>query len=231
MARIYVSSTYGDLWDHREKVYRTLRQLGHDVVAMEDYVATDQRPLAKCLEDVAACDLYVGIFAHRYGYVPEHDNPEGRSITELEYRRAQGLGIPRLVFLLDEVTPWPPPRMDVFTGDSDQGVRIRTLREELGRERLASFFATADQLAQQVSVAVIKQLAARRTYHLVGGLPAVPAGRAWTIPAPVRSFTGRDQQLLTLREQLTRGGAATLVPTTALYGMGGVGKTRLRIFS
>jgi hypothetical protein len=63
MARIYVSATYSDLKEHREKVYRVLRQLGHDAVAMEDYVATDQRPLARCLADVEACDLYVGIFA------------------------------------------------------------------------------------------------------------------------------------------------------------------------
>jgi hypothetical protein len=63
MARIYVSATYSDLKEHREKVYRVLRQLGHDAVAMQDYVATDQRPLARCLADVEACDLYVGIFA------------------------------------------------------------------------------------------------------------------------------------------------------------------------
>jgi Domain of unknown function (DUF4062) len=63
MARIYVSATYSDLKEHREKVYRVLRQLGHDAVAMEDYVATDQRPLVRCLADVEACDLYVGIFA------------------------------------------------------------------------------------------------------------------------------------------------------------------------
>ena len=52
MARIYISSTYGDLKEHREKAYRVLRQLGHDAVAMEDYVATDQRPLGRCLADV-----------------------------------------------------------------------------------------------------------------------------------------------------------------------------------
>ena len=153
MARIYVSSTYGDLKDHREQVYRTLRQLNHDVVAMEDYVATDQRPLAKCLEDVAACDLYVGIFAHRYGYIPEHDNPDGRSITELEYRHAQAKGKPCLVFLLDPAAPWPATSMDAITGDNDGGGRIRALREELGRDRLVSFFATAEELAQKVSVA------------------------------------------------------------------------------
>jgi Domain of unknown function (DUF4062) len=120
---------------------------------MEDYVAADQRPLAKCLEDVATCDLYVGIFAHRYGHVSNHDNPERRSITELEYRHAEALGIPLLVFLL----------------------------EELGRERLVSFFATADELARQVSVAVTRELArlsaSQQTYQLLGGLPAVQAGR------------------------------------------------------
>ena len=108
MARIYVSSTYGDLKDHREHVYRTLSQLGHDVVAMEDHVAADQRPLEHCLGDVVASDLYVGVLAHRYGCIPTHNNPEGRSITELEYRHAQAEGKPCLVFLLDEVAPWAP---------------------------------------------------------------------------------------------------------------------------
>ena len=112
---------------------------------------------------MAACDLYVGIFAHRYGYVPEHDNPDRRSITELEYRHAQAHGIPRLLFLLDPATLWAPAWMDAHTGDGDQGGRIRALREELGHERLLSFFATADQLAQLVSVAVTKQLAASST--------------------------------------------------------------------
>jgi tetratricopeptide (TPR) repeat protein len=233
MARIYISATYGDLKEHREKVYRTLRQLGHDAVAMEDYVATDQRPLGKCLDDVAACDLYVGIFAHRYGYVPQQDNPDGRSITELEYRHAESLGIPRLVFLLDLAVPWLPSWIDAVTGHGDHGARIRSLRDELGRARLASFFSTADELAQKVSVAVTKQLtqlaASQHTYQLVGGLPAVASGRLWTIPPPVRSFTGRDKQLAVVRAELTGQGAVTLVPAAALTGMGGVGKTQLAL--
>ena len=230
MARIYLSATYGDLKEHREQAYRALRQLGHDVIAMEDYVATDERPLAKCLDDVAACDLYVGIVAHRYGYIPDHDNPDGRSITELEYRHAQALGIPRLVFLLDEAALWLPGWMDAVTGDGDHGGRIRALRDELGRERLVNFFATSDELAQKVSVAVTKQLdTSRHTYRLVEGLPAVPARRAWTVPPPVRSFTGRVEQMTALHTQLTGRGAATLVPTAALTGMGGVGKTQLAL--
>ena len=65
MALIYISSTYEDLKDHREAVYKALRRLNHDVRAMEDYVAADERPLDKCLKDVAAADVYVGIFAWR----------------------------------------------------------------------------------------------------------------------------------------------------------------------
>jgi tetratricopeptide (TPR) repeat protein len=226
MTRIYVSSTYGDLKDYREQVYRALRQLGHDAVAMEDYVAADQRPLARCLADVAASDLYVGVFAHRYGYIPQEEgNPEGRSITELEYRHALAKGKPCLVFLLDEAAPWPPTWSDAFTGDGEGGRRIRALREELGHKYLVSFFATAEELAQKVSVAVTNQL----KDQTVSGQPAVPSGRGWTIPPPVRTFVGRDDQLAALRAQLTSQGTATLVPTTALIGMAGVGKTQLAL--
>ncbi len=94
VVRVYISSTYNDLEEHRQAVYHALRQLGHDVVAMEDYVATDQRPLAKCLEDVATSDVYIGIFAWRYGFIPPNDNPEQHSITELEYRQAVTLSKP-----------------------------------------------------------------------------------------------------------------------------------------
>lgn len=107
---------------------------------------------------------------------PDQDNPQGRSITELEYRHAETLGIPRLVFLLDLAVPWLPSWMDTFTGDGERGARIRALREELARERLASFFSTAEELARKVGAAVTRQLAeqaqASRPNELVEGLPA-----------------------------------------------------------
>ena len=40
------------------------------VVGMEDYPATDERPLDLSLKGVAKADLYVGIFAWRYGFIP-----------------------------------------------------------------------------------------------------------------------------------------------------------------
>ena len=148
-----MSSTFVDLREHRAKVIETLRQLGHDVVAMENYVAEDQIPLETCVRDVSSCEIYVGIFGWRYGFIPDGDQ-KGLSITEHEYRQAERQHIPRLVFLLDASRPWPPHYIDAFSGDSDKGQRIRCFREELQQKRLVSFFTSPDDLARTVGVSV-----------------------------------------------------------------------------
>jgi len=154
MARIYVSSTSNDLEDFRKTVSQALRRLGHEDVAMDYYVAEDKRPVDRSLSDVASCDVYVGIFAYRYGHVPKEDNPEARSITELEYRKAQDAGIPCLIFLLSDDAPWPKSKQE--KGEGAQ--KIEALREELssGGKHVVNFFATEDELARQVNEAVIK---------------------------------------------------------------------------
>jgi hypothetical protein len=157
VAKIYISSTFEDLKDYREAVYRALRRDRHDVIAMEDYVAQDQRPLQKCLEDVASCNIYIGIFAWRYGFIPvdEKDNPEGLSITELEYRKAKEKDIPCLIFLLDENKDWPLRSID---GTAQSGIKsddnINRLRNEFQEYYVISFFKNPDQLAGLVVPAV-----------------------------------------------------------------------------
>jgi Domain of unknown function (DUF4062) len=155
MASVYVSSTYEDLIECRDAVYRTLRQLGHDVVAMEDYVARDERPRAKCEADVRAADLYVGIVALRYGFVPSEDNVEQRSITELEYRAAGHAGVPRLVFLLADDASWPVNRLD--RGEAEE--RILQFRKLVSTECIVSYFDNCDQLGKAIAVAVPQALA------------------------------------------------------------------------
>lgn len=155
MAIIYLSSTYEDLKDYRSAVFEALRKAGYDVLAMEDYVATDKRPLNKCLADVGRADIYIGLFAFRYGYVPprEHGNPDGLSITELELRHAEKLQKSCLAFAVSEDAPWPPKFIDGLKGE-----RINQLREYLLTEKMASFFSTPHQLASLVQAAVTKQL-------------------------------------------------------------------------
>jgi hypothetical protein len=65
MARFSPSSTYEDLVDFRAELYHTQRRMGHEAIAMEDYVAADVRPVRRCLDDVKRCAVYIGIIAWR----------------------------------------------------------------------------------------------------------------------------------------------------------------------
>jgi hypothetical protein len=165
--RIFVSSSFEDLKDHRASAIRVLRQLGHEVIAMEDMTAGSLAPLAKVLEMVDRSEAYVGIFAWRYGYAPQAGaeapvvagaTPGQTSITEYEYLRAIERGLPVMAFLLDERWPWPPEFVDGFdrtrAGAQPNTERIRALRLALQQERVVSWFTTPSDLEARVSAAV-----------------------------------------------------------------------------
>ena len=101
MARVYVSSTVADLAEERRAVLDWLRLARHQ--AVDSYLPDSETVRDSCLDDVAGCDLYVLIAGHRYGFQPPEDNPEGLSITQLEFRRAGECGIPRVALLRTSV--------------------------------------------------------------------------------------------------------------------------------
>jgi hypothetical protein len=159
VVRVYVSSTFEDLREHRAAAIRVLRQMGHDVVAMEEYVAESAIPLTKVMEDVASCDAYVGVFAWRYGFVPRKGpripgaRPAKTSITEYEYRQAGLRGLEILIYLLHEQAPWPAAQIDGVR-DPAQGEAVRKLRSQLQDERTVGYFSTPDGLAAQVGAGI-----------------------------------------------------------------------------
>jgi GTPase SAR1 family protein len=150
MAKVYVSSTFRDLREYREKVRLALSQLGFDGVAMEYYVAEGRRPIEKCLADVAECDIYIGIFAWRYGWIPEEQNPEQLAITNLEYNKAEQEEKKCFIFILDDQVAWP-----LAFVDSDRS-RIATLRDKASEKYGGIPFKNPDDLATQVVAALFK---------------------------------------------------------------------------
>lgn len=174
--RIFVGSTFEDLRLHRAAAIGALRQLGHDVVAMEDFTAATLPPVEVVMDRVADCDAYLGLFAWRYGYVPEPGaaipegvlpagaEPDRTSITHMEYLRAKELKLPIVAFLLEETAPWPPSLIDAFAGEAEPAKRpknapppgkaIRDLRASLQTERVVGYFSTPDELASRVATAV-----------------------------------------------------------------------------
>jgi hypothetical protein len=174
MTTIYLSSTYEDLKAHRRVVFDALRQAGYQVLAMEDYVATDKRPVEKCLADVARSDIYVGLFAFRYGYIPpvEHHNPDGLSITELEFRHAEHLKKPCLTFVVSKKASWPGEFYDALEGEAKH---INRLRDYLQTEKMASFFSSPYELASLVQAAVHRHFQQSRIDDNKEAVPPTPA--------------------------------------------------------
>ncbi|MFF5219103.1 HEAT repeat domain-containing protein [Micromonospora sp. NPDC000442] len=153
--RVYVSSTFRDLAECRRAVHAAARRLNVEDVAMESYVAESRPPLETSLRALARSDLYIGLFAWRYGYVPEgHD----QSISELEYREAQRLGKPCLIFLLADDAPWPASMVD----RGEAGQRIEALRTELQERHLVEFFRGPEDLTALVTAALANVLAGKQ---------------------------------------------------------------------
>jgi len=141
--------------------------MGHQVVGMEDYVAEDLRPLSRCLADVESCDVYVGIFAWRYGSLATDAGSSGlvlpsnavlgkTSVTECELRQAIDKNKPVLAFLLDQNAEWSPNYFDAITGDGENGKAITRLRQELGQKFMISYFRTPEDLASLVSASIYR---------------------------------------------------------------------------
>jgi hypothetical protein len=155
--KVYLSSTFRDLREHRAAVDRTLRSMGHDVIGMEQYAAEGSRPVERCKRDVEIADCYVLMLGWRYGYVPAEDNPDALSITEIEYRHALQMQKTVLAFLLDPEVPWPPSAMDSASADTAAALAIVRFRGEVGSAFLAGIFSSPADLASRVAAAVASQ--------------------------------------------------------------------------
>ena len=142
MARIYLSSSFRDLEPQRAAVLTRLRAAGHATMAMEHYPASAGCPTGRCQTDAQTCDVYVGLFARRYGFVP----PDRMiAITEIEYRHALAAERPMAILLLSDEADWPVEWSDRHTGEGAGGQRIERLRRELvARHPVRHFTTSAD---------------------------------------------------------------------------------------
>ena len=104
--KVFISSTYKDLIDYRAAAIKAVEGTSYQAVKMEVFGARPNEPLEACLQEIEQSDLFVGIYAHRYGYVPDGSDI---SITQMEYLHAKMLGRPVYCFVIDdENQPWLP---------------------------------------------------------------------------------------------------------------------------
>jgi hypothetical protein len=206
--RVFVSHT-SELRSFVTAAIQAVLRAGGAVTDMEYFTVREDKPADYCRQQVRQADVYVGILGFRYGS-PVRDEKE-HSYTELEFAAATELGLPRLVFLLDEDAVLPLPQSalsDPVYGTRQAAFRTRVAEAGITVQRVASPERLETLLYQ--ALADLREPAAR------------DAVAVRVAPRPV-FLAGRDALLAELEARLARS------PVIALYGLGGAGKTSVAL--
>ena len=117
--------------------------------------------------------MFVGIYAHRYGVVPQGAES---SLTEMEFDRAKVLGRPMFCFVVDDDHPWPPKYVDSEPGRT----RLSRFKDYIRRCNVVDTFSTPDNLASKVAAALgrylMQQMVKSGLAQAGKGLVSVPEG-------------------------------------------------------
>jgi hypothetical protein len=149
--RVFLSSTAVDLINHRLAVAAALERLGLALARMESFGTRPTDPVSACSEEIEDSELFVGLYAHRYGHIPEGSEI---SITELEFDRARNLRRPTFCFFVEEGYPWPEDMIEQGPGED----KLRKFKSKIEKLVIRDVFTTPDMLATRVASSVGRYL-------------------------------------------------------------------------
>ncbi len=195
-----ISSTARDLPEHRGGIRDACERAGFEPRMMEKLPALDADAIEASLRLVDEADIYVGIFAYRYGHVPDGYDI---SLTEMEYNHAVKRDIPRLIFFIHE--DHPVTGRDVETGPG--AAKLTALKERIGKERVAGFFKSPGELRGEVIAALTTLAKEFDTAATDGDATAAVVAklhRKTSIPAPPEPYIAHPYTLLQSRDLVGR---------------------------
>ena len=230
LKKVMISSTARDLPLHRKEVMDACLRQGMFPMMMEHLPASDAEAISASLKLVDEADIYVGVFAHRYGYVPKENNPQAVSITEMEYNRAVEHNIPRLIFIIDKNHQLADFTInDIDTGEN--AAKLAQFKNRIEAENIVNFFKSPEDLRAHV----INSLSKLRepdlaTFHYVSDIPQPPEAfiaHPYTLLQTHR-LVGRQLELNLLTDWVAK-------PVSEIYkarilnivAIGGLGKSAL----
>ena len=233
---VMISSTARDLPEHRDEVRLGCHRAGFaSDQMMENLTALDKDAVEISLKMVEDADIYLGIFAYRYGYVPKGSDV---SITEMEYNKAVELGKPRLIFFIHE--NHPVTGRDIERGEGS--AKLEAFKERVGEDRVAAFFKSPGDLRSHVFEALIllkKGLdgdeerdpkEATKRLHRHTPIPTSPTpyiAHPYTL-SQTRDLVGRRQELNALTDWVTKPGSPAYGDAIFCFvAIGGMGKSAL----
>ena len=138
--KVFISSTYKDLIDYRAAAIRAVEGTSYQASKMEVFGARNEEPLVTSLKEVEGSDIFIGIYAHRYGHVPDKSDI---SITEMEYVHAKKLGKRIYCFVVDEENlPWLPKFIEDEPGKS----KLKDFKKRIQKNHTCAFFTSPEDL-------------------------------------------------------------------------------------
>lgn len=153
--QFFISSTYEDLKEEREKAIFTILSMEQFPVGMELFSAADEDQWDVISQTIDTSDYYVLIIGSRYGSIIPAGNPDaGISYTEKEFNHAVSKDIPVLAFILDETVAASTP-----SGESAEAcAKLREFKNQVKTGRYVKSFNNADQFATFLSQSIHKAL-------------------------------------------------------------------------
>ncbi len=183
---------------------------------------------------VDKADVYIGIFAFRYGYVPDG---EGFSSTEMEYQRAVDQKKPRLLFFMDKKHPITMEMVETGPGAE----KLVALKDRAGKDRVARFFKSPAELRGDV-IAALHELKpkldkgqddpaeAAKRLHRRTPIPVPPTpyiAHPYTL-SQTRDLVGRHDELNALTDWVAKPGSPAYGNAIFCFvAIGGMGKSAL----
>jgi tetratricopeptide (TPR) repeat protein len=235
-----VSSTFTDLAQHRNALIRAIDAHDLKAVVMENDSA---RPAGDVLDSslamVRKAAAYAGVISYKYGQVPDDAdrNPNGLSLTELEFNEAVRLGRPVLLFIMGP--DHPVKAADVET-DQEKKKKLDAFRDRAKQlspgssvHRIYKVFNDLQEfsLAAMQSVAYLAAHLEQTEAPGDDAPPAVPSA-SWPhdpVPSSLPTqpyFFGREKELALIAEAIS---PEARTWGALIDGPGGIGKTALAV--
>ena len=216
--KVFLSSTYLDLIEHRKAAHDALERIGQEVGRMEIFGARAEEATSVALDQLEKSDLVIGIYAYRYGFIPEGSDI---SITEQEYVHAKSKGKPVLCFVVDEDQPWSPKMMEK---DAGKIRKLEDFKAKVLKEKVVDFFTTPADLGMKVATSVHNYLSEHKP---IPNSQSLIPNRQSTNTLPTQPyFFGRAKELEIIASALSH---ESRTWGALIDGPGGIGKTALAI--
>jgi hypothetical protein len=160
--QVFVSSTYADLKEERQRIIQALMEMDCIPAGMELFPAADEEQFAFIRRIIDDCDYYLLLIGGRYGSL----TATGVSYTEQEYDYAISKNL-KVIALLHESPD------DIALGKSEKEPQARQqltrFRDKVSSGRLVRFWKSANELPGIVALSLSKTM---KTYPARGWIRA-----------------------------------------------------------